>query len=31
MRNILYYEKVYINVDTTFGMLFYGMGTKKCI
>ncbi len=31
MRNILYYEKVFINVGTAFGMPLYDMGTKECI
>ena len=31
MRNILYYEKVFINVGATFGMPLYDMGTKECI
>ena len=30
MRNILYYEKVFINVGA-FGMPLYDMGTKECI
>lgn len=31
MRNILYYEKVFINVGATLGMPLYDMGTKECI